>query len=69
MRKSQLTNRLARKAGVTRAQAADQIDRVVNEIVTSLRKGQPAALPGLGEFKPGRNWVFEFDKKEPGSCE
>ena len=63
MRKT-LTNRLARKAGVTKAEAADQIDRVVHQILTNLRKGQPASLPGLGHFEPGETWKFEFDGKD-----
>lgn len=65
MRKTQLTTRLARESGVTKAEAADQLDRVVHQIVTNLRKGRSAALPGLGKFKPGEKWQFEFDKGKP----
>jgi nucleoid DNA-binding protein len=62
-----LTTRLARQAGVTRAEAADQLDRVFHQIVTDLRKGRSAALPGLGKFTPGTTWKFEFDKGGPGA--
>ena len=48
MRKHELALKLARSSGVSRARAADQLDRVVNEIVRKLRKGEPARLPGLG---------------------
>jgi nucleoid DNA-binding protein len=61
MKKLQLANRLARQSGVTEAEAADQLDRVVHEIVTKLRKGRPAVLPGLGHFQPGSIWQFKFD--------
>ncbi|MCU1259449.1 MAG: hypothetical protein JWO80_2334 [Bryobacterales bacterium] len=66
MRKTLLTNSLAREAGVTKAEAADQLDRVVHQIVTSLRRGRPATLPGLGQFQPGEVWRFEFEKGDRG---
>jgi len=65
MKKTQLTNRLARKAGVSRAEAADQLDHVVHKIVSNLRRGKPANLPGLGQFQPGEKWHFEFDPAAP----
>jgi nucleoid DNA-binding protein len=64
MRKTQLAGQLARQSGVTKAEAADRLDRVVHQIVTNLRKGRAAALPGLGHFlpskAPGEKWAFEF---------
>ncbi len=63
MRKTQFASKLARRSGVTRAEAADQLDQVVHKIVTNLRKGKPASLPGLGQFQPGVTWQFEFDPK------
>jgi nucleoid DNA-binding protein len=66
MRKTQLAGQLARQSGVTKAEAADRLDRVVHQIVTSLRKGRGADLPGLGHFlpskAPGEKWAFEFKK-------
>jgi len=62
MKKSQIAKKLARRSGVSQAEAADQLDRVVNHIVSSLRNGQPAPLPGLGTFVPGRSWDFQFDR-------
>ena len=62
MKKPQIAKRLAKRSGVSRAEAADQLDRVVNEILSNLRNGQPAPLPGLGTFVPGRTWEFQFDK-------
>jgi len=60
MRKTQLANKLAQQSGVTSAEAADQLDHVVHNIVNNLRKGKPANLPGLGQFTPGETWKFEF---------
>ena len=64
MKKPQLAKRLARRSGVSRAEAADQLDRVVNEILSNLRSGQAVPLPGLGRFVPGKIWEFEFEKSQ-----
>jgi nucleoid DNA-binding protein len=64
MKKPQIAKRLAKRAGLSRAEAADQLDRVVNDIVSQLRSGQAVPLPGLGKFVPGRSWEFQFDKRK-----
>jgi len=61
MNKSDLSTRLAKQARVSKAQAADQVDRVVHQIVRNLRRGQSAKFPGLGNFSPGEKWEFQFD--------
>jgi nucleoid DNA-binding protein len=53
MKKAEIARRLARESGVTRAEAADRLDRVVHDILSSLRQGRKATLPGLGTFTPG----------------
>jgi len=63
MRKSQLATRLAKQAGVSAAEAADQLDHVVSQIIANLKKGESARLPGLGKFKPGPKWNFKFDRE------
>jgi nucleoid DNA-binding protein len=63
MKKSELANRLAKQAGVSTAEAADQLNHVVSQIISNLKKGQTAQLPGLGEFKPGSKWNFKFERK------
>ena len=68
MKKPELAKRLARQAGVSRAEAADQLDRVVHRILSGLRKGKAVPLPGLGKFTPGEPWGFE-PEKEPGPPE
>jgi nucleoid DNA-binding protein len=61
MRKPELARRLAKSSRVSKAEAADQLDRVVHQIVSNLRRGRPTRLPGLGEFTPGVRWEFRFD--------
>ena len=65
MNKSDLAARLARQTHSSKAEAADQLDRVVHEIIFNLRKGQPAPFPGLGSFRPGEKWRFQFDAEAP----
>ena len=68
MKKQQIAKRLAKREGISSAQAADQLDRVVHDILSHLRRGRAAQLPGLGTFLPGVKWEFQFEnqkKKEP----
>src|SRR5438270_168806 len=60
MNKSELASRLARQTHLSKAEAADRLDRLVHQIVFNLRKGQPAKFPGLGSFRPGDRWQFRF---------
>ena len=68
MRKTELVSRLAKQGRLSRAEAADQLDHVVSQIISNLKKGESAPLPGLGKFTPGPKWNFQFDRrasKEP----
>lgn len=68
MKKTDLTARLARQTRVSKAVAADELDRIVHDILRRLRRGKSAVLPGLGEFKPGEMPAFEFEpqhRKDP----
>ncbi len=49
--------RLARQQGLSSAEAADHLDRVVADILSRLRRGRTVPLPGLGKLMPGRNGV------------
>jgi len=62
MKKQELAKRLAQRSGVSAAEAADQLDSVVHQILAGLRQGKSVPLPGLGLFKPGPTWDFEFEK-------
>jgi len=65
MKKSDLAKIMAKQSQVSQAEAADRLDRVVNQIISSLRRGRPARLPGLGQFTPGKEWEFQFDSGKP----
>ncbi|MGC9948592.1 MAG: HU family DNA-binding protein [Bryobacteraceae bacterium] len=65
MRKPEIAKRLARQSGVSSAEAADQLDRVVNQILAKLRQGKPAPFPGLGQFTPGPKGCYQFKKEKP----
>ncbi len=53
--------KMLRRDGLPRPQAADQLDRVVHQILSRLKRGEPVELPGLGTFTPGAKPSFEFD--------
>jgi nucleoid DNA-binding protein len=65
MKKEQLARQLAKESGITPAAAADQVDRIVTDILKRVRKGRSASLPGLGTFRPGRNEEVRFDRSSP----
>ncbi len=63
MNKRELARQLARNTGVTRGEAADQIDRLVNDVLKQLRTGRPADLPGFGSFAINSSGQIEFSPK------
>lgn len=69
MKKPEIASKLARRSGVTRGEAADQLDKVVHRILTNLRKGHSAQFPGLGKFTPMPDGeiVFETEARKGGS--
>jgi nucleoid DNA-binding protein len=54
---------LARQLNISEAQAADQLQELVHEVVQTLRKGRPARIKGLGRFAPGQPIRFDPEKK------
>ena len=63
MKKPELAKGLALESGLTEAEAADRLDRVVNEIIAKLRRGQPAPLPGLGKFTQRSDGKLAFQRE------
>ena len=63
MRKQEITKRMARQSGVSQAEAADRLDRVVHQILSNLRKGKPAPLPGLGKFTQDADGSIHFERE------
>jgi nucleoid DNA-binding protein len=53
MKKEQLARRLAKESHITPGAAADQVDRVVHDILKRFRRGQSTSLPGVGILQPG----------------
>ena len=65
MKKPDIAKRLARRTGVSPAEAADRLDRTVQQILANIRHGKESSLPGLGKFVggPGGKIVFEREKR------
>jgi nucleoid DNA-binding protein len=61
MKKEQIARQLAKESRVSTVVAADQVDRVVSDLLMRLRKGESASLPGLGTFQPGSQKEFQFE--------
>ncbi len=53
MNRIDLAARLALASHKSKAEAADELDRVVHRILRKLRQGKPVSLPGLGRLRPG----------------
>jgi nucleoid DNA-binding protein len=62
MKKPELAKGLALASGLTEAEAADRLDRVVGEIIARLRKGKAAPVPGLGKFTQGSDGRVAFQR-------
>jgi nucleoid DNA-binding protein len=65
MNKRDLTDLIAKRSKIKKSKAAEQVSRMVHEIISTLRAGQPATLPGLGHFEPGPTPKFRFEQREP----
>ena len=61
MKKPEIARRLARRAGVSEAEAADRLDLVVRQILSNLRQGKETPLPGLGKFTHGIDGKVAFE--------
>ncbi|MFQ5666815.1 MAG: HU family DNA-binding protein [Candidatus Binatia bacterium] len=51
MTKSQLVQRLAEGSDISKKQADTVLQTLVNVTVSSVRKGDPVKIPGLGTFR------------------
>jgi nucleoid DNA-binding protein len=63
MKKPEIAKRMARQTGGTRGEAADRLDRMVQEILHGLRHGKETRLPGLGCFRPGADGRLAFQRE------
>lgn len=62
MKKEQVARRLARETRTSTATAADQLDRIVSDLLLKVRRGQTVSLPGLGSFQAGTQKEFQFER-------
>jgi nucleoid DNA-binding protein len=51
MTKAQLVAKLAEAAGVSRKQADDILNSLIDNVVKSVKKGESVKIPGLGIFR------------------
>jgi len=61
MKKPEIAKKMARRTGVTSAEAADDLDRVVRQLLEDLRKQGEARLPGLGKLTQGPDGRLAFE--------
>ncbi len=50
MKQEELVRTLARETHQSTSAARDQLDGVVHDILTRLRRGEPVELPGIGRL-------------------
>ncbi len=67
MKKADIAKRMARRAGVSPAEAADRLDNTVREIIADLKQGREPSLPGLGRLRHGRDGKVVFEPENGGS--
>lgn len=65
MDKNDLIQLLATHKKMPPAAAADEIDRVVNKILLTLRRGVAVSLPGLGVLRPTHGSGIQFYPADP----
>ena len=63
MKKPEIAKIMARQSGGTEGEAADRLDRIVQEILDGLRRGQSTRLPGLGSFRQGADGRPTFQRE------
>ena len=63
MKKPEIAKKMARQSGGTRGQAADRLDRLVQEILDGVRQGKETRLPGLGCFRSGAGGHLAFQRE------
>ena len=63
MNTKEIAREVSRKTGMTSAEAAQQVDRVVRDILKKLHSGQSATLPGLGKLIVGVGGRIRFRKE------
>ena len=63
MKKLEIARQLARRSRLSQAEAADRLDVLLHKILSDLRKGGEATLPGLGKFKHAPDGRVAFERE------
>jgi len=50
MKREELAKTLARKTGLSKSAARNEVDALVHDILLKLRRGQPVKFPGVGKL-------------------
>jgi len=66
MKKPDIAKQMARRAGVSPAEAADRLNGVVRQLLTDLRRRREPELPGLGRFRRDREGKLFFEPTSRG---
>ncbi len=61
MGKKDFTQQYAKQTRSTPAEAADQVDRIINGLLRRLRAGKSASLPGFGILQPREQSEGDFE--------
>lgn len=59
---NRVITQLAKTSSVSPAKAADQLDTFVHDLLRKLRRGEKAAVPGVGILTPGPGSKFVEEK-------
>ena len=60
MTNTDIARKIATETGVSRAQAADQLDEMVTSILKTVKRGGAANVPGLGQFRRTVKGALKF---------
>ncbi len=63
MKKPEIAKIMARQSGEKQGEAADRLDRIVQDLLADLRRGEIAHLPGLGRFRQGPDGRLVFQRE------
>jgi hypothetical protein len=50
---NRVIRQLAKTSSVSTAEAADQIDKFIHDMLRKLKRGETASVPGVGMLSPG----------------
>jgi nucleoid DNA-binding protein len=57
MKREDLARQLAERRHISRAEACDELDQVVHQILKALRHGESADVPGVGRLTATKDGV------------